>query len=119
MRAIRPYGIRYVQEQEQIESWLGLIVEAALRAPDLALEIAECARLIKGYGDTHARGVANYRAIEGRVIRPALGGALPTDRAADAVASARTAALVDPEGESLARCLDQIEAVRPLAEAAE
>ncbi len=63
-----------------------LIVEAAQRAPDLALEIAECARLIKGYGDTHARGLANYRAIEARVIRPALAGAMPLGRAADAVA---------------------------------
>ena len=26
-------------------------------SPALALEIAECARLIKGYGDTHARGL--------------------------------------------------------------
>ena len=29
---------------------------------ELALEIAECARLIKGYGDTHKRGSDNYRA---------------------------------------------------------
>ena len=27
---------------------------------DTKLEIAECARLIKGYGDTHRRGSANY-----------------------------------------------------------
>jgi indolepyruvate ferredoxin oxidoreductase beta subunit len=106
---VRPYGIRYVQEQEQIESWLRLIVEAAHRAPVLAIEIAECARLIKGYGDTHARGLANYRTIETRVIRPALEGQLPLAHAADAVASARTAALKDPEGESLARCLAEIE----------
>ena len=39
---------------------------------DLALEVAECARLIKGYGDTLKRGSANYRLIEARVIRPAL-----------------------------------------------
>jgi indolepyruvate ferredoxin oxidoreductase beta subunit len=119
MRRVRPYGIRYAQEQEQIESWLALIVEAARRAPELALEIAECARLIKGYGDTHARGLANHRAIETRVIRPALGGALPLDRAADAVASARTAALKDPEGESLAACLNEIEAHAQLPIAAE
>ena len=119
MRRIRPYGIRYAQEQEQIEGWLTLIVEAARRAPDLALEIAECARLIKGYGDTHARGLANYRAIDNRVVRPALAGALPLDRAADAVASARTAALKDPEGDSLAICLREIEAHAPLPIAAE
>ena len=109
LRRLRPYGYRYKQEQAQIESWLGLIVEAARRSPELALEVAECARLIKGYGDTYARGLSNYRAIEGRLIRPALAGQIPLPRAADAVASARTAALVDPEGESLAKCLAEIE----------
>lgn len=119
LRALRPYGHRYAQEQAQLEAWLGLIVEAARRSPDLALEIAECARLIKGYGDTHARGLANYRTIEAKLIRPALAGHIPLERAADAVASARTAALVDPEGESLAKCLAEIEAQTPFRIAAE
>ena len=43
------------------------------------------------------------------MIRPALAGQIPLERAADALASARTAALVDPEGESLAKCLAEIE----------
>jgi indolepyruvate ferredoxin oxidoreductase beta subunit len=119
LRRLRPFGIRYIEEQEQIETWLGLVVDAARRTPDLAREIAECARLIKGYGDTHARGLANYRAIEARVIRPALAGTLPLDRAADAVASARVAALTDPDGESLNRCLSEVEAQGPLPIAAE
>ena len=109
LRRLRPYGHRYKQEQAQIEFWLGLIAEAARHSGELALEVAECARLIKGYGDTHARGLANYRSIEARVIRPALAGQIPLERAADAIASARTAALVDPEGESLAKCLAEIE----------
>jgi indolepyruvate ferredoxin oxidoreductase beta subunit len=108
LRGLRPYGYRFKQEQAQIESWLALIAETARRSGALALEVAEAARLIKGYGDTHARGLANYRTIEARVIRPALAGAIPLDRAADALASARTAALVDPEGESLAKCLVEI-----------
>jgi indolepyruvate ferredoxin oxidoreductase, beta subunit len=119
LRRLRPYGHRYKQEQQQIESWLALIHEAARRSPELALEIAECARLIKGYGDTHTRGLANYRAIEERVIRPALADQIPSGQAADAVASARTAALVDPEGESLARCLAEIDSQAPLNVAAE
>ena len=41
---------------------------------DLALEVAECARLIKGYGDTTSAAPTNYRTIEARVIRPALAG---------------------------------------------
>jgi len=109
LRWLRPHGIRFKQEQAQIEAWLKLIAEAVRRSPALALEVTECARLIKGYGDTHARGLANFRSIESRVIRPALAGAIPLERAADAVASARTAALVDPEGESLAKCLAEIE----------
>ena len=89
------------------------------RSSDFALEIAECSRLIKGYVDTHARGLANYVAIETRVIRPALAGDIFLDRAIDAVASARTAALVDPEGESLAKCLDGLNASPPHRIAAE
>ena len=119
LRRWRPYGHRYAQEQQRIESWLALIGEAARRSPALAIEIAECARLIKGYGDTFARGLANYRTIEERVTRPALTGHIPPERAADAVASARTAALVDPEGESLAKCLAEIEGQPVLRMAAE
>jgi len=105
----RPKTYRYEEEQRAIEAWLGLIVEAAHLSADLALEITECARLIKGYGDTHKRGTANFRLIEEHVMRPALAGHIPLNVAVDAIASARTAALVDPEGESLAKCLAQID----------
>ena len=53
----------------------------------------------------HRRGSVNYSAIAAQVIGPALAGAMPVRHAVDAVASARTAALVDPEGEALAKCL--------------
>jgi indolepyruvate ferredoxin oxidoreductase beta subunit len=109
LRRLRPYGHRYAQEQAQIQSWLDLVAQAARQSGALALEVVECARLIKGYGDTHARGLANYAAIEARVIRPAVTGEFPLTRAADAIASARIAALVDPEGESLAGCLAEID----------
>jgi len=109
LRGLRPYGHRYAQEQMQIGFWLGLIAEAARRSLELGLEVTECARLIKGYGDTYARGLLNYRTIEARLIRPALAGQILVPRAADAVASARTAALLDPEGESLAKCLSEID----------
>ena len=119
LRRWRPYGYRYAQEQAQIESWLGLVVEAAQHSADLAREVAECAGLIKGYGDTYARGLGNYRMIEARLIRPALAGQMPASRAADAVASARAAALLDPEGESLAKCLAEIEGMAAFRIAAE
>ncbi|MGH6770053.1 MAG: indolepyruvate oxidoreductase subunit beta family protein [Xanthobacteraceae bacterium] len=115
LRRWRPRSYRYGEEQRAIEQWLALIAEAAAQSGGLALEIAECARLIKGYGDTHKRGSGNYRAIETHAIRPALAGAIPLPRAIDAVASARTAALVDPDGESLAQCLAAIDSPAPMA----
>lgn len=36
---------------------------AAATDPTLALEIAQCQRLVKGYGDTHARGLKNYETL--------------------------------------------------------
>jgi indolepyruvate ferredoxin oxidoreductase beta subunit len=117
LRPWRPRSHRYREEQAQIEAWLALIAEAAPRGGDLALEIAECARLVKGYGETHARGRANFAKIVARVIRPALAGRYRAAMAADAVASARSAALADPEGERLDRTLAEIEAraERPIA----
>jgi indolepyruvate ferredoxin oxidoreductase beta subunit len=108
LRRWRPRSFRFAEEQREIERWLALIVAAAASSAELALEVAECARLIKGYGDTLQRGTANYRKIETQVIEPALAGAIPALRAVDAIASARTAALLDPEGEGLARCLSAI-----------
>ena len=119
LRRWRPYGHRYSQEQAQIEDWLGLIAKAARLSLEFGLEVAECAGLIKGYSDTHARGLGNYRLIEERLIGPAPAGQIPSPRAADAIASARTAALLDPEGEGLAQCLAEIEGQSALRIAAE
>jgi indolepyruvate ferredoxin oxidoreductase, beta subunit len=99
---------RFQEEQHAIENWLKLIARAAPLSGALAIEIAECARLIKGYGDTHKRGSDNYRTIVAQVIEPALAGQIPVRQAADAIASARTAALLDPEGEALSKCLAEL-----------
>jgi indolepyruvate ferredoxin oxidoreductase beta subunit len=119
LRRWRPRSYRYALEQAQIESWLAMIEQASALSAELALEVAECARLIKGYGDTHKRGLANYRAIEQRMIRPALAGDLPAAQAVDAIASARTAALLDPDGEGLAKCLAELDAQASFRIAAE
>ena len=75
--------------------------------------------LIKGYGDTWKRGSVNYTTIEARVIAPVLEGRIPLRAGIDAIASARTAALLDPEGESLAKALAAIDAQVALPMAAE
>ena len=108
LRWWRPHTHRFAEEQAEIERWLTQIRAAAPLGVDLAREIAECARLIKGYGDTHKRGLGNYRRITDEVIAPALAGKMTARAAADAVANARVAALADPEGETLSRTLAAI-----------
>jgi len=120
LRWWRPHTYRYAEEQAEIERWLAQIRAAAPLGVDLAREIAESARLIKGYGDTYRRGLANYRRIAADVIGPALAGRMPAQAAADAVANARVAALADPDGESLSRTLAAIASASPsLRQAAE
>ena len=92
----RPWTYRYREEQRLIERWLGLVQQAAKGDPALALEIAECAGLIKGYGETHRRGKARLLAIlDEWVESPALSGG---PERASAIRAARHAALADPEG---------------------
>jgi indolepyruvate ferredoxin oxidoreductase beta subunit len=103
LRPWRPLSYRYGEEQALIERWLALVSEAARRDPALALEVAECARLIKGYGETHRRGKANFLAIvDALVENPPTQDALEQ---AAAIRKAREAALADPEGRHLGQAL--------------
>jgi indolepyruvate ferredoxin oxidoreductase beta subunit len=105
LRALRRRSSRFLDEQALIERWLRAVRQAALHDLPLALEIAECARLIKGYGDTHRRGTENFNAIFAALVdgRPGLA----ASERAFAIAGARKAALADPEGQALAKALAQ------------
>jgi indolepyruvate ferredoxin oxidoreductase, beta subunit len=99
----RPHSYRYQQEQQLIERWLASVADAAGRDPALALEIAECARLLKGYGETHRRGKANFLALlDALVDNPPTA---DTREQAKLIRNAREAALADPEGKSLGAAL--------------
>jgi indolepyruvate ferredoxin oxidoreductase beta subunit len=99
----RPHSYRYAEEQKLIERWLARVKDAAARNVPLALEIAECARLLKGYGETHRRGKGNFLAImDALVDNP------PTTNVAEqaqSIRKAREAALADPEGKALGGAL--------------
>jgi indolepyruvate ferredoxin oxidoreductase beta subunit len=108
LRRWRRGTLRYAIENERIEHWLARIEVAARINPQLAVEVASCQRLVKGYGDTHARGWRNYETLMAAV-----------DRAGAALAPAtlrelRDAALRDEHGEqlraTLARYVDLKEA---------
>jgi indolepyruvate ferredoxin oxidoreductase beta subunit len=106
MAALRPFRrgtSRWHDEQAMIERWLAAIRNAVPQDPALALEIALCARLLKGYGDTHRRGRTNFMKLFDTLVegRPEL---TPAARAGE-IRKAREAALADPEGRTLAGAL--------------
>jgi indolepyruvate ferredoxin oxidoreductase beta subunit len=104
LQPLRPFTSRWHEERALIHRWLAAIVEAAGSNRELALEIALCGRLIKGYGETHKRGRGNFLRILDTLVE---GGAVKDDRARiEAIRKARDAALADPEGRKLEQSLE-------------
>lgn len=103
LRPWRPYSFRYQEEQRRIERWLSAIREAVPKSSALAIEIAACARLVKGYGDTHRRGIASFEAIFDALVEN--GASTDPGEQATAIRRARDAALADPDGKALQRDL--------------
>jgi len=98
LRWWRRRSYRFEVENALIEGWLDATARLAGRDYGFALEWAQCANLLKGYGETQARGHANFGRIFDVLVAPALDGG-PADAAA--LARARAAALADPEGSAL------------------
>ncbi|MHA6893486.1 indolepyruvate oxidoreductase subunit beta family protein [Ralstonia pseudosolanacearum] len=93
--------LRYALENARIEAWLQRVRALAAVNPALALEAAQCQRLVKGYGDTHARGLKNYETLMTVVDRHA--GTLPPQT----LRELRDAALADEHGNQLRACLQR------------
>jgi len=95
-RRFRRGTLRYQIENQRIEAWLGQVKSAAPQEYELAVELAECQNLVKGYGDTHARGWRSFERISAAVPALQSGG-----RAAERVRALREAALADEGGAAL------------------
>jgi indolepyruvate ferredoxin oxidoreductase, beta subunit len=96
LKWLRVRGSRYQAEQQMIAKWLGGITAGARRDWQLGFEIAQCGRLIKGYGATNERGKENLlHVLDHLAQRP------DASAAAQAIAAARTAALADDAGTAL------------------
>lgn len=111
LKPFRPGSLRSAREQAFLERWLDLVRRTVERDHALAVEIAACRNLVKGYGDTHARGRERYETIVGLI--PELVG---TPRTAGAVADLRRAALADDTGQALAETVRGLLITRQAAE---
>jgi indolepyruvate ferredoxin oxidoreductase beta subunit len=95
-KRLRPRGSRFATEQVLIERWLAAVERGARADARLGHELAQCGRLIKGYGSTNERGKDNLLHIVDHLTG-----------SADAVAQARQAALADEAGTALDLALQQ------------
>ncbi len=101
LRRWRRGTLRFGHEDQRIEAWLADVRLVAAQDLPLAVEVARCQGLVKGYGDTHERGLRNYAAL--RTARLS-GGARVT---AAVLAALRQAALADEHGKALQAALAQ------------
>jgi indolepyruvate ferredoxin oxidoreductase, beta subunit len=101
LRPLRRKSFRFREEHARINQWLTQLSSTAQQNYPLALELAECPRVVKGYGDTHVRGRKNFDILMSTL--PMLA-AHPND-AAQLLKKLREAALADDTGEKLADAL--------------
>jgi indolepyruvate ferredoxin oxidoreductase beta subunit len=102
-RRFRRSSLRYQIENERIEGWLGQIAQIAPKDVRLAVELAECQTLVKGYGDTHERGWTHFRQISS--LAPNLVG---DPGGAARLRALREAALADDNGVQLERAMSHL-----------
>ena len=99
MKRWRRSTTRYAAENAAIEGWLARIAAAAAINPELAVEVAQCQRLVKGYSDTHERGVRNFETVMAAVQKAGAALAPATLR------ELRESALADEHGNQLGATL--------------
>jgi indolepyruvate ferredoxin oxidoreductase, beta subunit len=96
MKGWRLGTYRHQVEVAHRERWLAVALGYLEADYALAVEVIRCRRLVKGYSDTHARGLSKFDRVLGGI-------ALVAGRsdAADWARRLREAALLDEEGRAL------------------
>jgi indolepyruvate ferredoxin oxidoreductase, beta subunit len=96
LKGWRLKSLRHATEMAHIDRWLTTALSALPQNYDLAVEVIRCRRLVKGYSDTHARGLSKFdRVLEAIAL------VTHRDDAADWARRLREAALKDEAGRAL------------------
>jgi indolepyruvate ferredoxin oxidoreductase beta subunit len=103
LKGWRLKSLRHANETTHLEAWLQTALSHLRQNYDLAVEVIRCRRLIKGYSDTHARGLSKFDKVLAAVAL-----IQNRDDAADWAHRLREAALKDEEGKALDGAIDTI-----------
>ncbi|MCG2625663.1 indolepyruvate oxidoreductase subunit beta family protein [Bradyrhizobium sp. WYCCWR 13023] len=60
MRGLRRRSLRHAVETAHRDAWLKAATDAVANNYQLGVEILQCRRLVKGYSDTHSRGLSKF-----------------------------------------------------------
>jgi indolepyruvate ferredoxin oxidoreductase beta subunit len=102
-KPIRRTTLRHQRETAHLAKWLAVASSQIAQNYDVAVEVLNARRLIKGYSDTHARGESKFDRVIAAV--PLL---TPRADGADWMRRLRDAALLDEQGIALDGALKTI-----------
>ena len=100
LKPLRRRSLRFAREQAALPAWLDLLADTARADYALGVAVARMRGLVKGYGDTHARGVAKYEKLAALVAQ--LRGRADAPARLDALLKA---ALADESGATLDKAI--------------
>ncbi len=103
LRVMRRKTLRFQTEALRMGQWLETIRGLSAGHPDLALEVARAQRLVKGYGDTHARGWGNFQRL--MELLPRL---RDVPQGAQQLQDLTRAALADDDGQALDKLIARL-----------
>ncbi len=124
LRWLRRSSLRFKQEQRMIERWLDGVIAGLQSDWQTGFEVAQCGRLIKGYGSTNERGKENLLHVLDHLLVASFddsgfdNSGASSDQSgscADAIRKAREAAFSDDTGKALDQTLVELGApARPV-----
>ena len=100
LRRWRRCTLRFHEESARSARWLAQVEKHAVHDYPLAVELAECQKLVRGYGDTHERGLRSFERLSQAAERLA-----GHPDAASELSRLRALALADDSGQKLALAL--------------
>ena len=103
LKPLRRRSLRFAREQAALPAWLDLLADTARADYALGVAVARMRGLVKGYGDTHARGVAKYEKLAALV--PQLTGRADSATRLEALLKAANA---DESGATLEKALAEM-----------
>jgi indolepyruvate ferredoxin oxidoreductase beta subunit len=104
-RRWRRKSLRFKEEHARIQEWLSQVAFLAREDYPLALELAECPSIVKGYGETHLRGRRNFDTVMKTLPR-----LRRMKDAAESLKKLREAALADDTSEKFTQALQGLPA---------